>query len=316
MWRMSDLMECLIFVALALMLVYTAFVTVRFFRRYSLVCRESSSLVPDFNPASRSTKNLFAELSPGVGTLRSIASAAPFLGLAGACYGMLLALFRGYSGSKASVIAAISSELSVALVATGAGLIVALTAAISHNILRARLVKFGSGRSSTLLEATPRSYGFAQTLPLRSRFSAMPAYALIAAPVLAILLQLFAAFERYQVPMGLPVRLLRVGVNNHSSAPIVVSVIGPSATGQSEAYVNQKEIPWNELGKTLQSQLKLRPDWKVYVAGEDRVAWLDVVNAIDVARGLDAEVALLTVPPTINPSKSPNEKTNRKPRAR
>lgn len=312
MWRLSDLVEGLIFFALALMLVYTAFVAVRFFRRYFLACRESSSLEPDFTPASQqSKKNLVAELGRGVWTLRSIASAAPFLGLAGASYGILIASFGGYVGSRGGLISGIALEIAVVLVATGAGLIVAIPAAISYNALRMRLEKFENSQSSTLLEATPRSYGFAQTLPLRSRFSAMPAYALIAAPVLALLIPIFAIMLQEPIAVGLPVHLLKMGATEYDSSPIVISVIGPSASGQSAAYVNSIEIPWDELGNTLRSQLKVRPHWSVYVAGEDKVAWQDVANAIDIARGLDAEVVLLTTP-TINSSHSTKERTTRK----
>lgn len=311
MWRLSDLVEGLIFFALALMLAYTVFVTVRFFRRYFLACRELSAFVPDFTPASRSRKNLVAELSRGVATLRSIASAAPFLGLAGTCYGILLASFSGYAISRSAFISAFALEIPVALVATGAGIIAAIPAAISYNVLRTCLEKFENSRSSTLL-TTPRSYGFAQTLPLQKRVSGPPAFALIAAPILALLIPIFAIMLQEPIAVGLPVHLLKMGITEHDSSTIVISVIGPSAAGQSAAYVNSKEIPWNELGNTLRSQLKVRPHWVVYVAGEDKVAWQDVVNAIDVARGLDAEVVLLTATPAIDSSHSPKEKTNRK----
>jgi hypothetical protein len=299
MWRMSDLVERLIFAGLALMLAYTAFVTVRFFRRYFLACRESSSDVPDFTPASLSKKNLVAQLSRGVGTLQSIASGAPFLGLAGTCYGILLAFFRGYVGSRGGFIAAIAMEISVALVATAAGLIAAIPAAISYNILRMCLEKFESDRSSPLLEATPRSYGFAQTLPLRGRFSGMPAFALIGAPVLALLIPMFAFFQRFQVPMGLPVRLLKIGPGDQDLSPIIISVIATNASVPPLLYVNSKETSWDELGNTIRSQLEVRPRWIVYVQGGEDVLWAYVVNVIDVARGLHADVVLLTATPNI-----------------
>ncbi len=311
MWRMSDLVECLIFIGLALMLAYTAFITVRFFRRYFLARRESSSLVPDIAPASRSRTNFVAELSRGLGTIRSIAAGAPFLGLAGTCYGMLEGFYRlGYQ--KYGGVGSIAAGIGVALVATASGLIVAIPAAISYNVLRSLLEKFESECSSTLFEATPRSYGFAQTLPLRGRFSRLPAFALIGAPVLALLIPMFALMLQRPIPVGLSVHLLKVGVTNHDSTSIVVSVIGSSARGESAAYVNSKEIPWNELGNTLRSQLRVRPLWSVYVAGEDKVAWRDVANAIDVARGLDAEVVLLTAPPEIDSSHSPKAKAKKK----
>lgn len=303
---MSDVVECLIFSALTLMLAYTAFVTVRFFRCYFLARRECSSDLALTSQQSR--KNLVAELSRGVETLRAIAAAAPFLGLAGTAYGILCVFFRAFLGSKIIFISAISSELSTVLVATAAGLIVAIPAAISYNALRTRLERLDSKRSSTLLEVTPRSYGFAQTLPLRKRFWGFPAFALIGAPVLAILIPMLALVLRSPISVGLPVHLLRTGVTDYESASIVVSVIGPSSTGESTVYVDSNETPWNELGNTLRAQLRVCPRWIVYVEGGSAVPWASVANAIDVAKGLHAEVVLLTATPRIDSGHQPGRK--------
>jgi biopolymer transport protein ExbB/TolQ len=293
MWRVSDLVECLIFISLALMLAYTVFVTARFFRRYFLARREA---LADFAFASqRSRKSLIAELSRGVETLKAIAFAAPFLGLAGTCYGMLCLFFRALFFSILFSIPALSLELSTALVATTAGLIAAIPAAVCYNVLRTRLEKFESNCSRTLVEATPRSYGFAQTLPLRRRFSGFPAFALMGAPVLAILIPMFASVDTRRA-VGLPVHLLKIGVSDYGLPPIVVSVANTSSSGVSAIYVNSKETSWNELGNTLRNDLKVRPRWIVYVEGGDVVPWADLAYAIDVAKGLRAEVVLLTSP--------------------
>lgn len=252
-------------------------------------------LFPKIWPHTRiaaKSENLIAELSRGVATLKSIAAAAPFLGLAGTCYGILAVFSRGYAVSKGTFFASISLETSTALVATAAGLTVAIPAAISYNALRTRLKRFESDHSSTLLEAMPRSYGLAQTLPLAKRFSGLPAFALIGAPLLAILIPMFALMLRFPIPVGLPVRLLKVGVSDRDLTSIVISVIGTSS--QPVVYVNSKETPWDELGNTLRSQLELRPHWIVYVEGGTEVPWAGVAKAIDVARGLHAEVVLLT----------------------
>ena len=301
MWHDSDLVECAIFLGLALMLAYTVFVTVRFFRRYFLARRESLSSYDDSAPTSeRGKKNLVADLNRGAGALRSIPVAAPFLGLAGTCYG-ILCLFVRISNGKFSSTSAISFELSTALVATAAALIVAIPAAILYNILRTCLENYESGRSSMLVEANPRTYGFAQTLPLLGRFSGFPALALIAAPVLSLLIPMVALMLRSAVPVGLPVHIAKIGVNEND--PIVVSVIDTGLGNLPAAYVNSEETPWNELGNTLRSQLKVRrPSWIVYIAGEDKVSWTYLANAIDVVRGLHAEVVLLTIKPTIDPS--------------
>jgi biopolymer transport protein ExbD len=302
MWRVSDWMECLIFIGLALMLVYTVFVAARFFRRYFSARREFCSLESSGAPASqRNQKNLIAELSRGVATLKSIASTAPFLGLAGTCYGMLVLFFRGYVGSRGAFLAWISREISTALVATAAGLLVAIPAAICYNVLHTRLEKFGSNRSNVLLDAAVGSFQVAQTLSLRRRFSGFPAFALIAAPVLAILVPLFSLFQRFEAPMGLPVHALKIGVTDHDSATFLVS-IGVSASGQSIVYVNSKESPWEELSSAIQGQFERPGHPLVYVEARNEVPWADVVNAIDAAQGLQAEVVLLTTTPRINPS--------------
>jgi biopolymer transport protein ExbD len=310
MWRVSDLVECLIFFALALMLAYTVFVTARFFRRYYLACREFSG---DFALASeRSKKNLVGELSRGVETLKAIAFAAPFLGLAGITYGILCLFSRGYIGLRG--VASIPLQISVAFVATAAGLIVAIPAAISYNILRTCLEKFESSCSSTLLDATPRPYGFAQTLPLRRRFSGTPAFALIGVPVLGIVL-LFMLILGPRISMGLSVHVTKIGMSDDSS-PILISVIGASSSGESTVYVNSKKTPWNELGNTIRSQLKVRPHWIVYVEGEDNVLWAYVANAIDVAKGLNAEVVLLTTTPKIGTGHQSGKKIKRVPQTK
>lgn len=173
MWRASDLVECLIFFGLVLMFAYTGFVMVRFFRRYFLTLRESFGPFGDSARApERSNRSLVADLSRGLGTLQSITFAAPFLGLAGTYYGILCLFARGWFW-RSAVWSPI--QTSAALVATAAGLIVAIAAAVSYNVLRTRLEKFESSRTSTLLEAAPRCYGFAQTLSLRRQFSGMPA---------------------------------------------------------------------------------------------------------------------------------------------
>jgi len=161
-WRGSDGVECLIFIGLALMLVYTVFIAGRFFRRYFLARGE---FLIDSTPESlRIRKNLVAELSRGVGTLKSIAAAAPFLGLAGTCYG-ILGGFYGLGRMKYAGLGSLLADIAATLVTTVAGLVVAVPAAVSYNVLRTCLERFESSRSNLLLEAMSRPYGLAQTLP-------------------------------------------------------------------------------------------------------------------------------------------------------
>ena len=50
----------------------------------------------------------------------------------------------------------------------------------------------------------------------------------------------------------------------------------------------------SELREVLQTKLKLRPpNWPVYFTGDPSLEWQGPVKAIDIIRGLQAEVVLL-----------------------
>lgn len=91
--------------------------------------------------ALRSRSVVSAELRSGLGTLRLVASTAPFVGLLGTVFGILSA-FRGTAGAAASDRAYIAEALAEALLSTGVGLAVALLAAWSHNYLMQRVEIF------------------------------------------------------------------------------------------------------------------------------------------------------------------------------
>lgn len=59
--------------------------------------------------------------------------------------------------------------------------------------------------------------------------------------------------------------------------------------------VDSQSVAWEDLGKVLQTGLLRRPpSWPVYVEADRDVEWESAVKAIDVVRGLHAEVTLLT----------------------
>jgi len=80
---------------------------------------------------------------------------------------------------------------------------------------------------------------------------------------------------------------------------VVVQVVdaGPKAT--PEVYLNSKATSWNRLGSDLKDELKLRPEWVVYVEADPNLPWADAATVIDVAKGLHARVVLLTVKPAL-----------------
>jgi len=279
-WRSSDVVERAIFISLALMLAYTVFVLFRFSRRYYLARRESNNLNPEsWQDSRRRERGLVADLISGLGMLRGIATAAPFLGLAGTSYGMLAALSVGYSGSLYWFVPVMFARISAALITAAVGILVAIPAMLSYNFLRSRMEALSApslmGRRRS--EVDLGSFHFAQTLRLKKRFAVPPHYALIAAPVLACVVMLLMVNEPYQRPTGLPVRLPRD--HCESNRTIVLRV-----TDGGKLFLNTEPEDWNGLGTRLSEIYRLRQDRVLYLEAQDDVRFQIVADAIDFAR--------------------------------
>jgi hypothetical protein len=307
-WRSSDWIERGIFIALALMLGYTLFVVIRFSRRYYLARRESRALVFDSRGAfHRSQRWLIADLSRGVRNLKAIASAAPFVGLAGTSYGILASLSRGFSMEKNARLRILSVNTAATLISAAAGILVAIPAILSHNLLGTRIDRFRhelssavpAGMGSHKDAAAPRPFRMAQTLPLKKRFSGLPPFALLAAPALASVVALFTTSEAYETPTGLPVRLLPIGSLDSrplSAKPLVISVIRANGNGPPVIRVNSREVPFNDLVGNMGLKPKLKPQRTAYLEAEITVPWADVANVIDALYGLGVDVVVLITP--------------------
>lgn len=96
---------------------------------------------------------------------------------------------------------------------------------------------------------------------------------------------------------GLYVHLLKpgrpAGEANPLAEPVIACVAdaGPAVTPR--VYVNSTATSWDELESALRDQLKLRPNWVVYVEAEPNVSWADAATVVDIAKGLHASVVLL-----------------------
>ncbi len=143
---------------------------------------------------------------------------------------------------------------------------------------------------------------WAQRLTLRTQFSSPPAFALLAAPVLAILIMIYMVLLQPFPARGLYVKVLNLGplvATDPLSTPVVVQILDAGIGVIPELYINSKPTSWNTFGDDLKNELKLRPKWVVHVQADPNLPWADIATAIDVAKGLHADVVLLTVEPTI-----------------
>jgi biopolymer transport protein ExbB len=115
----------------------------------------------------RSQRMFAANLSIGLGTLKSIAYTAPFLGLVGTCF-RILSAFRGIGMEKHAALAMMSSDVAKALIATATGIVVAVPAVWSYNHLRARGEVLESEMSNMALEAITHLTAYPQWQSQRS----------------------------------------------------------------------------------------------------------------------------------------------------
>ena len=151
-------------------------------------------------------------------------------------------------------------------------------------------------------ESVGQNFQWAQRLPLRRQFSSPPAFALLAAPVLVILIIIFMVLLQPYPAKGLYVKVLKPGplpVPDPLSDPVVVQILDAGLGVTPELYINSKPTSRNRFGDDLKNEFKLRPKWVVYVQADPVLPWADIVNTIDVAKGLHANVVLLTLEPTI-----------------
>jgi biopolymer transport protein ExbD len=135
-------------------------------------------------------------------------------------------------------------------------------------------------------------------LPRKSRLAALPPFRLAYTIVLSsLLLPSFLIFvyswgwDRRSI--GIQVSVLRQGPNvDYSTMPMLVRIDGDSLP--PHLYLNSTPVSWGELANALRDQLKLRPDRVVYVEADEHISWADVMNAVDIIRGTNANVVLLT----------------------
>lgn len=280
-WRSSDYVERGILIGLVLMLVYTLFVLLRFSRRYYLARRECRPFGRDDCPEVRQINaKLVADSCPGLGMLRGIATAAPFLGLVGTCYGVLAAFSVGYSGSLYWFVSSMFARVSAKLITAALGILVAVPAVLIYNILRSgieRIKREVSVASPNLLE---RRFRRAQTLPLKRRFSRLPPYALVAAPIFSIFMMIYMELTPNEIPKGLPVRVAL----DRCEPGLVDRTLVLRITDEGAIFLNTELETWDKLASRLAEIYRMRQDRTLYLQADDEVRFQTVADAIDIAR--------------------------------
>jgi hypothetical protein len=104
-----------------------------------------------------------------------------------------------------------------------------------------------------------------------------------------------AMFPRSKV---LTVRLVTPGIRveyGPGIAPLRVSLEFDKRSRRASLYVDSQPLPWDGFDSLLKKELPRRPpNWPVYLEGDPEIEWRDAARAIDMIRGSQAQVVLLT----------------------
>lgn len=136
--------------------------------------------------------------------------------------------------------------------------------------------------------------------PKRWRLSGLPLYGLVSANIYLVVIIPVCGMQSWAWlgPVGLPVRVLRPDAHLQSSLgirPVLVRIESAGPKALPRLYVNSVLIAREDFARVLQKELSRRPpNWPVYVEGSGDMEWGSAVKAIDVIKGLRAEVVLLT----------------------
>ncbi|HKN16625.1 MAG TPA: MotA/TolQ/ExbB proton channel family protein [Candidatus Sulfotelmatobacter sp.] len=229
-------------------------------------------------------------LSRDTRTLQSVASTAPYLGLAGTCLGILDS-FRGVGMQRFAALVLTVTWIAASLLTTVAGVLVAVSSAASYNYLLWLI-----GRLEKRLGLRDR---ISSKFPLKEKFSKLPAFPLMAAPSLAVALAAFMIFPSFHGPVGLPVRLLKQvelqRSRDSSAPPILIGLSEINAYEEPTIYVNSKQTSWDDLDSSLREKLRVRRQTTVYVGADNDVRWADVAMVIDSVKAHSDDVVLLTI---------------------
>jgi|ERR1700722_434887 len=260
---------------LALMLVCTFVVALRASYRYHLLRSEHG-----IDADSRRRAKL-ADLSIEVGSLRSIASIAPLLGLGGTCLGIFSA-FGGMGMEKHAALAMISSRVAAALVTTAVGILVAVPATCFYNYLCTRIDLLES-RAPNDPPAQIRRYRHGtRRFALTKRFSQLPAFALIAAPCLAVLVAAYMPYFAQRGSTGFGVELAPTCRENDANDRTTVLHI----TAAGELLLNAEHEDWNGLAGRLSEIYRVREERTFQLMADDGVPFQTVADAIDIAENI------------------------------
>lgn len=272
LWPCMNWIWCLDIVVLAFMLVYVLAAGIHASCRCYIVRRRLG-----IEPADRSQKKLAADLRIKARTLNAIASVAPFLGLAGTCFG-IMSIFRGVDGEIHDVQAMMISTVTAAPLTAAFGILVAVPAIFFSNYLCTRI----DSLESELLDCVcrhRRQPAHVRRFLLTKRFSQLPSFGLIAALGLTLLVKICMPLFGLPGLKGLPVELAPARCEYSDIDRLLVLRV----TDGGQVFLNDEQEDWDELAARLSEIYRMREDRTIYFFADEGASFQNVADAIDIA---------------------------------
>jgi biopolymer transport protein ExbD len=273
-------------VVLLLMLAYLFAVVIHVSCRCYLARRAR-----EIDNASRRT--LAAALNIEVGSLKSIALTAPYLGLVGTCIGILTS-FGGIGMEKHAAMAMIMTRIALALIPTAVGIPVAVLATCSYNYLCTRTGLLEAGVFDEGQQNTQHFRG-AHRFPPTKRFSELPAFGLLAAPGLAILIAGFMTFASFHPPTGFYVET----ASDRCEYDVADKLIVLHITDTGKVFLNQEQEDWNSLADRLSQIYSVREYRTLYLLADSGVPFQTMAHALDAVENAEASIKVRLITPKV-----------------
>lgn len=162
-------------------------------------------------------------------------------------------------------------------VSTLAGILVAMPAAFTYNLLRARVETLRYQLPGPKTNAGLGSFQLAQMLPLKKRFLGLPPFAVLGAPFLALAVMAWMSLKPYGPHTGLPVRLAPDCGEFHGDYRSIVLRI----TQTEKMSINFEPVDRQDLVHRLSAIYGTHAYRNLYIYAEDGVPVQTVADAID-----------------------------------
>ena len=272
-------------IVLVVMLSYALSVAGRAFHRLKIVGAVRRS-------ADASQRKPSGELKAQARRLKAIVSVAPYLGLLGTVLGIFNApgIGTGIAMEKSAALRLISSGIAGSLVLPAIAILVTVPAICSYNYL-CTWIDLLENRES---DKTRRG---CQTVT--GEFSCLPAFSLVAASGLAILVAVYTPYFDPHRPVGFGIDLFSTRCEYVQNDRVTVLHV----TNAGKLFINDEEEDWGNLAGRLSEIYSVREYRTLDLLVDKELSFQTVVDVIDIVAGaentagtepLNIEVRLIT----------------------